>query len=58
MTKTTLPQVTFAVDPVEAGQELLPTEKPKASVEKLLGSPSRRATTTTPMSSSNPDSTA
>ena len=39
MSKVTLPQVTFAVDPVEAGRELLPTEKPKASVEKLLGSP-------------------
>jgi hypothetical protein len=39
MTKTTLPQVTFAVDKVEVGKILLPNEKPKVSVEKLLGSP-------------------
>jgi hypothetical protein len=30
---------TFAVDSVQAGQELLPSEKPKASIEKLLGGP-------------------
>ncbi|OAI48435.1 hypothetical protein AYO44_06890 [Planctomycetaceae bacterium SCGC AG-212-F19] len=39
MTKTTTSHVTFAVNPVEVGRELLPTEKPKASIEKLLGSP-------------------
>jgi len=39
MTKTTTSHVTFAVDPVEVGRDLLPTEKPKASIEKLLGSP-------------------
>jgi len=38
MTKTTTSHVTFQVDPVEVGRELLPTEKPKVSVEKLLGS--------------------
>lgn len=36
MTKTTTSHVTFAVDPVEIGRGLLPTEKPKASIEKLL----------------------
>lgn len=36
MTRTTSPQVTFAVDQVEPGRELLATEKPKASIEKLL----------------------
>lgn len=30
---------TFAVDPVDANPELLPTEKAKASVQKLLGTP-------------------
>lgn len=36
MPKTATPHVTFAVDPVEVGRELLPTEKPSASIEKLL----------------------
>jgi hypothetical protein len=39
MTRTTLPHVTFSVDPVEIGHKLLPTEKPKDSIERLLGSP-------------------
>jgi hypothetical protein len=38
MTKTTAPLVTFAVDPVKVGSDLLLTEKCKDSVEKLLGS--------------------
>jgi len=37
MNKTTYPQITFAVDPVETGRRLLPTEKAHASVETLLG---------------------
>jgi Domain of unknown function (DUF4419) len=37
MNPTTFPQVTFAVDPVQVGHELLPTEKAYASVDKLLG---------------------
>ncbi len=69
MTRTTSPQVTFAVDLVEPSRELLPTEKPKVSIEKLLEGYSnsvfvlpgeekeeftpRHATTTTLMSSSN-----
>jgi hypothetical protein len=36
-TKTNSLPVTFAVDPVTVGQELLPTEKAHVSVEKLLG---------------------
>lgn len=39
MTKAAVAQVSFAVDPVEVCRELLLTEKPKASIEKLTGSP-------------------
>jgi Domain of unknown function (DUF4419) len=39
MTKTTTQGTTFAVDDVPAGTKPLPTEKVKASVEKLLGTP-------------------
>jgi hypothetical protein len=39
MNQTTAAQVTFAVDPVQVGRELLPTEKVHASVQKLLGTP-------------------
>jgi hypothetical protein len=39
MSKTTSSPVTFAVDPVQVGQELLPTEKVHVSVQKLLGTP-------------------
>ena len=39
MSKTTSPCSTFSVDAVEIGQELLPIEKAKTSIEKLLGTP-------------------
>ena len=37
--KTASPPMTFAVDSVTVGQELLPTEKAHVSIEKLLETP-------------------